>query len=181
MLILNRNKEALEYARTAANLAPDTEFRVGELIVALSRAGQFDEAREQIERMEKKPNIDPGLVASWWCQYFYDRNDVPDLRRAVERYAELDGQSTAFVLRAYIAFFHAWLDGVDAALPWLEKAYQQREYFLVWPEAFYLPERISADREWLEFWNKPGLRELMDIRRANGPFDEIGYWKRPPQ
>jgi TolB-like protein/Flp pilus assembly protein TadD len=177
MLIMNRKKEGLEYARTAASLAPDTGQRVGELITALTRVGEFDDARDQIEQADKNLQANPGLVASWWCLYYYERNDVPNLRQALAHYIELSNDDTAFVLRAYIAFFSAWLDGVEAALPWLEKAYQQREYFLTWPEAFYLPERVSRNSKWLEFWNKPGLRELMDIRRANGPYNEIGYWK----
>ncbi len=37
-------------------------------------------------------------------------------------------------------------------------------------------------RKWLEFWNQPGLRELMDIRRGHEPLPEyVGYWKERPQ
>jgi hypothetical protein len=41
---------------------------------------------------------------------------------------------------------------------------------------------MSTDPKWLEFWNRPGLRELMDIRRGQEPLPEhVGYWKEQPQ
>jgi TolB-like protein len=180
MLIMNRNQQGLEYARTAANLAPDAEIRVGELILALTRSGLFDEARELIERTAQSPGTDPGLVAGWWCQYFFDKGEEASLRGALARYIELAEKGRGFVSTTEIAFYSAWLDGAAAALPWLEQAYQQREVALTWPAVFYLPERVSTDPEWLAFWARPGLRELMDLRRANGPYQDIGFWKQRP-
>jgi len=181
MLILNRNKEALEYGRSSANLAPDLDFRQDVLISALIRLGDFDEARKLIELAENNLHADPGLLSTWWCQYYFEQNDIPNLRRVLAERAELSKLGTAFMLHTTTAFYTLWLDGVDAAMPWLEKAWQQHEYLLTWPLLIYLPERISTDPKWLEFWNRPGLRELMDIRRANGSYEHIGYWKERPQ
>ncbi len=181
MLILNRNEEGLEYARSSARLGPDAVNRVGELILALQRTGKFDEARQYLALVEHNLHADAGFLASWWCRQYYQQNDIEHLREALAHYIELENSGTGFVVRTEIAFYSAWLDGVDAALPWLEKANKQRESFLNSPEFFYLPERISTDPKWLEFWNRPGLRELMDIRRAHGPFEHVGYWKERPQ
>ena len=57
------------------------------------------------------------------------------------------------------------VDGVKEALPLLEEAYRQRDSQLAWPLFFFLPETRSTDPSWLEFWQKPGLRELIEIRR----------------
>ena len=81
---------------------------------------------------------------------------------------------------AHMAFFTAWLDGTDAALPFLEKAYETDEGNLYWPEFFYLPEDISDDPDWLAFWQKPRLAELIEIRRGNKTQDHIGWWKERP-
>ena len=78
------------------------------------------------------------------------------------------------------AFYTAWLDGTDAALPMLAKAYEKHEWLLTWPEYFYLPENISDDQNWLAFWQQPRLAELMDLRRENKTQDHIGYWKERP-
>ncbi len=182
MLILNRNEEGLEYARTAARLGPDAVSRIAELILALQRVGKFDEARQYLELVDHNLHADPGFLAAWWCQYYYEQKDIPQLRKALAHYIELENSGAGFVIRTNIAFYAAWLDGVDAALPWLEKAYRQRESFLTFPDTFYLPERISTDPKWLEFWNQPGLRELMDLRRGHKPLPEnVGYWKERPQ
>jgi TolB-like protein/Flp pilus assembly protein TadD len=181
MLILNRNEEGLEYARTSARLGPDSVIRISELFLALQRVGKFDEARQYLELVDQNLHADPGFLAAWWCQYYYEQKDIPQLREALAHYIELGNSGTGFVMRTTIAFYTAWLDGVDAALPWLEKAYQRRESYLTIPDTFYLPERISTDPKWLEFWNQPGLRELMDIRRGHEPLPErVGYWKERP-
>jgi len=181
MLILNRNEEGLEYARSSARLGPDAVNRISELILALQRTGKFDEARQYLELADHNLHADPGFLAAWWCQYYYEQNDIAHLRAALAQLIELKNRGIGLVPFSSIAFYSAWLDGVDAALPWLEKSYQQRESFLILSDTFYLPERISTDPKWLEFWNRPGLKELMDIRRAHGPFEHVGYWKERPQ
>jgi hypothetical protein len=50
---------------------------------------------------------------------------------------------------------------------------------LTFSDWFYLPEDISSDPEWLNFWNKPGLKELHEIRRSK-PNENIGAWKERP-
>ena len=177
LLILNRNKEALEVGHTSAKLGAGRANRMDVLISALIRLGDFSEARKQIELAENMPYPDPELVSTWWCQYYFEQNDVVNLRRVLAERAEQSNLGNTYMLHTTTAFYTLWLDGVDAALPWLEKAYQQHEYLLTWPLLVYLPERISTDAKWLEFWNRPGLKELMDIRRANGPYEHIGYWK----
>jgi hypothetical protein len=64
----------------------------------------------------------------------------------------------------------------------LEKAYQERDGLLVWPEYFYLPEKVSDDAAWTTFWQQPGLAELVETRRQSGPYSNVGHWKdRIPQ
>ena len=180
-LILNRNKEALEYGHTSAKLGAGRANRMDVLISALIRLGDFSEARRQIEVSKDMPYPDPELVSTWWCQYYFEQNDVANLRRVLAERAEQSKLGTTYMLHTTTAFYTLWVDGVDAAMPWLEKAYEAHEYLLTWPLLVYLPERISTDAKWLEFWNRPGLKELMDIRRANGPYEHIGYWKERPQ
>ena len=98
------------------------------------------------------------------------------------RRVPLQDAGTDYFNYTITAFFTAWLDGTDAALPILEKAYELQEFNLTWPEFFYLPEDVSDDPDWLAFWQRPRLAELMDIRRSNKTQEHIGFWKeRPPQ
>jgi len=80
---------------------------------------------------------------------------------------------------AYTGFFMLWLDGTEAALPWMQKARAGREWMMLWPDFFYLPERMSTDPAWLEFWDQPEYRELFEIRRSH-PYDHVSYWKEQP-
>ena len=80
---------------------------------------------------------------------------------------------------SFMAFFMLWLDGPDAALPWLQKAHAIREWMILWPDYFYLPERMSTDPKWLEFWNQPEYQELFEIRRSH-PYDHVSFGKGPP-
>ena len=88
-------------------------------------------------------------------------------------------QTNDFYPSGVTAFYTLWLDGVEAALPLLEKSYEEKEGLLAWPEYFYLPELMSNDPAWIAFWQKPGLAELMETRRQYGPYENIGYWQEP--
>jgi hypothetical protein len=44
---------------------------------------------------------------------------------------------------------------------------------------FYLPERMSTDPKWLQFWDQPEYQELFNIRRSH-PYDKVSYWKERP-
>jgi len=69
------------------------------------------------------------------------------------------------------------LDGTDAALPILAKAYARGEWLLSAPDYFYLPEHVSDDPEWLAFWQQPKLAELIRLRRDNHSAENIGLWR----
>ena len=191
LLILNRADEALEPARTAMDLAPDSYYRVDPSIYSLLLTGKSKEARALIETTVARFKLneqDPVAAAYWWSMYFYLTNDRQGLRAYLnERLGT--GQSAASGSNAdtaanslpasYIGFCILWLDGAEAALPWLQKARASGEWLLLWPDYFYLPERMSTDPVWLEFWNQPEYQELFDIRRSH-PYDHVSYWKEQP-
>ena len=111
---------------------------------------------------------------------YYQQGNEQKLRgKLAERIQHLEIGTGGFNY-ASTAFYTTWLDGTDAALPLLAKAYERNEYLLTSPEYFYLPENISDDPDWLAFWQQPRLAELMDIRRRNKTQDRIGYWKERP-
>ena len=60
----------------------------------------------------------------------------------------------------------------------LERALEAEEFALTWPDPFFLPELISRDPGFLAFWEQPGLRELIEARRANWDGEPVGY-QRP--
>jgi TolB-like protein len=173
---LHRYEEALVFGKTSASLEPDSIDRSDSLVTGLITTGQFDEAIKVIKHFEQHPDTDADLTNLWWCLLYYTQNDEQKLREKVaERMKHVDVGSKFDI--AITALFTAWLDGTEAALPLLEKAYEIREFNLTWPEFFYLPEDVSDDPDWLAFWKQPPLDELMEIRRSNKTQERIGWWK----
>jgi len=174
--ILNRTEAALVPARTSARLAPDSYDRQEPLIITTIISRDFETARKLIDFSTTELGADAGYVNTWWSLYYYYRGDRENLRIKLNERIQQAELGNDFFSYAITAFFALALDGVDAALPFLEKSSQAKEFSLVWPDFFYLPEQISEDSEWLAFWQQPGLSELMETRRQLGPYKQIGYW-----
>ncbi len=49
----------------------------------------------------------------------------------------------------------------------MELAYVRRDIDLTRNADFRLPEERSTDPRWLAFWEKPGLKELIELRRSH--------------
>ena len=177
LLILNRNEDALESARTSARLAPDSYDRHEPLIVTLTMLGKYEQAIQTMRMAEEHLGADPGYVSSWWSMLYYQQGDRENLRKQLDKRIESARQTNDFYPSGITAFYTLWLDGVEAALPLLEKSYEEKEGLLAWPEYFYLPEHMSNDPAWIAFWQKPGLAELIETRRQYGPYENIGYWQ----
>jgi len=180
MLILNRNEDALELAETAVRLAPDSYDRHDAYIATLIMLGKYELATETMHVAEDKLGADLGYVSSWWAMLYWQQNDRENLRKILEERQEAAENNSETVYTAITAFYVAWLDGVEAAIPLLQESYQNKDQILVWPEYFYLPEQISKDPAWMAFWQQPGLAELIESRREFGPYENISYWQESP-
>lgn len=180
LLVLNRNEDALSPAKTSINLAPDSFDRHDAYILSLIMLGQYEQAIEAIHVAENTLDADPGYVTSWWAMLYYQKNDRENLRKILIQRQQLARDSSNMVFTTVTAFFVAWLDGVEAALPILQESYDNDEQLLVWPEYFFLPEMVSDAPEWIAFWQQPGLAELIEVRREFGPHEKVGYWKARP-
>jgi len=179
-LILNRKDQALESAKTAKNLAPESWDRSDSLIVSLIMLAKYEQAIEAIKEAESKPDAIPEYASVWWTMLYYRQNDLENLRRILIERQEAAKINNRMMYPTITAFYIAWLDGAEAAIPLLQDAYDNRDQLLAWPEYFYLPELVSDDPAWLAFWQQPGLAELIQARREFGPYENIGYWKKPP-
>ena len=176
-IIMHRQDEALTNARIAAELSPQCAEQQDALIVALITGGDLDAADKMINRVSAELKANADDVSRWRSLYYYYSGDRTKLRKSLD--LQLQQATQSDVRHAYMinAFFTLAVDGVDHALPLLEKSWQTKELLLTSPLYVYLPERISTNPEWLEFWGRPGLKETMDMRRQFGPYETIGYWK----
>lgn len=179
MLLRNRTEAALEPALNSSRLALDSSVRHDPLIMTLIRLGRYEEAIETINLAKLKPDADPGSINTWWSFLYFQQGDRENLRKKLEERLENLDSNSDYYASFITGMFTMWLDGVSAAMPHFQKSYELREFALSWPEYVYLPEQVSDDPVWLEFWQQPGLAELIKTRREYGPYENIGYWTEP--
>ena len=180
MFAQHRYTEGLDYGRTSASLAPGSPVRTDPLITGLIANGLYDEAIKTITYFEQQPDPDQFMIDWWHSFLYYMQGDEQGLRGELAEFVQKAEAGQRKLDYTHMAFFTAWLDGTDAALPFLEKAYEIDEGNLYWPEFFYLPEDVSDDPKWLAFWQQPRLAELMEMRRSNKTQQNIGWWKERP-
>ena len=174
-------EEALVSARKAVSLSPDSIQRLEVLLYSLVMTGRYEEATALITRFKVSHQNNPMMeskLKEWQAAYYYARGDLENLQEKVSEsisLLETDPNKLRGFGNAMIAFFGMrWQDPVEV-LPWLKKALLEKDINLKDPVFFYLPERFSDDPAWLDFWNKPELKELLDIRRSH-PYPSNGIW-----
>jgi tetratricopeptide (TPR) repeat protein len=162
MMSMGRFDEALAYAQRAINLHASA---VGYDILTASQLllKDFDAASQSILRLEALPGVDPAWHVSLWTQYYHAQQDWERARPYYEKLKEAALSGRASV--AQTAELALDIEGVETALELMELAYSWRDVFLPMM-TFNLPEEKSTDPRWLAFWGKPGLKELIELRRS---------------
>jgi tetratricopeptide (TPR) repeat protein len=162
MMEMGRYDEALVYAQRAMELhvsVPSYET----LIWSQLYLKNFDAAREAILQLEALSGADPTLLAWLWAAYYHAQQDWDRARPYYEKLKEAAFSDKAFT--KFFAEFALDIDGVEAALELMELAYVRRDIGLT--RGYYSrPEEKSTDPRWLAFWEKPGLKELVELRRS---------------
>jgi tetratricopeptide (TPR) repeat protein len=162
MMSMGRYDEALVYAQRALELHVSA---VGYELLMRSQLSlkNFEAARQAILQLEALPGVDPAWPVSLWTRYYHAQQDWDRARPYYEKLKEaaFSGKASA----ALTAEFALDIEGVEAALELMELAYVRRDAGLPWM-AFDTPEEKSTDPRWLAFWEKPGLKELSELRRS---------------
>jgi TolB-like protein/Flp pilus assembly protein TadD len=163
MVSMGRYDEAVVYAERAWKLQASENY----LVLAWSHIylENFDAARQVIVQMEALPGVGSTRQLQLWIQYYLAQGDRDRARPYYDKLKKgaLSDEASA----AIAASFALELEGVEAALELMELAYVRRDIDLARDFEFRLPEERSTDPRWLAFWEKPGLKELVELRRAN--------------
>jgi tetratricopeptide (TPR) repeat protein len=162
MMSMGRYDEAVAYAQRALELHVSA---VGYELLMRSQLSlkNFDAAREAILQVEALPGVDPAWHVELWTRYYHAQQDWDRARPYYDKLKEAAFSDKASA--AVTAEFALDIEGVEAALELMELAYVRRDAWLAW-QTFDIPEEKSTDPRWLAFWEKPGLKELIELRRS---------------
>jgi TolB-like protein len=162
MMSMGRYDEARPYAQRALELHVSA-LNYDCLISSQLLLKDFDAARQAISELEALSGVDPAWRVLQWTRYYHAQQDW---ERARPYYKKL--KEAAFSNKASAAFTAELaldIEGVEAALELMELAYVRRDVGLFWM-AFGFPKEKSTDPRWLAFWEKPDLKELIELRRS---------------
>jgi len=107
------------------------------------------------------------LIDTWAAMAEERRDEALRLQAKLEPFAEKGELSSAMVGYNYLL-----LGESKKARYWLEQAYDHRDSNLVFQEPVQLA-RIAADPVTRDLLERPGLKELVAIRKRNGMFKEL--------
>ena len=164
-MTMGRYDEAVAYAQRALKLHASA---IGYDILVSSQlyVKNFDAARQAILHAEALPGVDSASQTGLWVRYYHAQQDWDRARPYYEKLKEaaLSGNVSA----AVTSFYALDIEGVETALELMELAYVGRDYSLTWLiEVSGNLEKRSTDPRWLAFWERPGLKELIELRRSN--------------
>ena len=140
-------------AEVQALLRTDPEFFIArEFLWAVYREAG-DEERSVSTRLEtlRPTAVEPSTIES--LSAIYQKSGVRDYRRAENHFLELQSKSQ-YVPAVFIAMNHAQDDDADAAMRWLEKAYQERSGWLLELRADPVWDKIRDDPRFIELTNR---------------------------
>ena len=151
--------QSIAQSRKALEMFPNFFLPHMALGRALFEKGDYSTG---IEELQKAKAMEPTPLVIGNLGYAYAKSGRKDEARKL--LAELKEQSKRrYVASYWIAMIYVGLDEKDEAFAWLEKAYQERSWFLVWIKMDPMVDSLRSDSRFTDLRNP-----LKDRRGRNG-------------
>ena len=109
-----------------------------------------------IAELEKAKALEPAPLAIGFLGFAYAKSGRKDEARKL--LDDLKEQSKKrYVSPYWIAMIYVGLDEKDEALAWLEKAYQERSWFLVWIKMDPHVDSLRSDSRFIDLMRRVGF------------------------
>jgi adenylate cyclase len=155
---LGRDEEAIAEFRTALTLDPNYAFALGGICASYADTGKLNDATQVLRGRLLAVDGEDG-PNTLGCEVAIARreNDTPQLKRLAKISERLYAGSG--VTASEVAYPYAFAGDFDAAIRWLEKAYNDRDSLLLgWLPGRDLPVAFKADPRWQAFMQRPLLK-----------------------
>jgi serine/threonine protein kinase/tetratricopeptide (TPR) repeat protein len=145
--------QAIAQARKSVEMYPNFYLSHMTLGSALFQKGDYSTG---IEELEKAKALEPTPLSIGILGYAYAKSGRKDEARKL--LADLKEQSrTRYVASYWIAMIHVGLDEKDEAFAWLEKAYQERSWFLVSIKMDPQVDSLRSDSRFIDLMRRIGF------------------------
>ena len=155
---LGRDEEAIAEFRKALTLDPNYAFALGDICTSYADTGKLNDATQILRGRLVAADGENG-ASTLGCEVAIARrkNDPRELKRLAQISEDLyaGGRASA----SGVAYPYAFAGDFDAAMRWLEKAYDDHDSLLLaWVSDRNLPAAFKADPRWQSFMQRPLLK-----------------------
>jgi TolB-like protein/Tfp pilus assembly protein PilF len=154
--LANRTLELDQTFFSAYRHLIDANFALGDM-------GQLESISRKLESMSGIP-VD--ITASLSLMINIGKGNEQQAQAYVQRQAQLARSGEAWA--SGVANLATVLGDFDLAGEMLLQAYREKDGTWSFPGYIRLPEQAPDSETWQEFWNQPGVAELVEIRRGHG-------------
>ena len=164
----NHDQAAAAFGRALA-IDPGREIALEGLVYTHLRAGRIDEAKRRFKNLAAALPEASG-VAYYRAVLAILDGDKEGPAKWIENYLQHPGVQESYPVS--IAELYYFSGDIERTVVWLERAYERRNFGLLTRYEFNDPRALPDEPRILEILGRPGLKELMDLRRKNLGLDE---------
>ena len=158
--------EVIRLANRALALDPAFFTAHRHLVEAYFFLGDIEQLENVSSILAAFPKVPSEILASLSTKLNIARGELQQAQTELERRSQL--ARSGEVLASAVAFEAVDLGDFDTAGEMLLQALEEKDGTWSYPIIIRLPEQAPDSKSWQEFWSKPGVAKLAEIRRSHG-------------
>ena len=159
-------QEVIRLSNRALELDQDFFSSYRHLMDANFALGDLDQLEIISRTLESMPETPPDITAALSLLINIGKGKEQQAQAYLQRRAQLARSGDAWA--SSVAFDATSLGDFDLAGEMLLQAYREKDGTWSYPIYIRLPEQAPNSEAWQEFWSKPGVAELAELRRSHG-------------
>jgi len=164
--LMGEYDEVIKLSNRSLALNPEFFHAHRHLIESYFFLGDIEQLEKMSDIIAALPNVPPDIPASISVKLSIAKGDMQEARASLER--RIQQVKSGKALASVVAFEAADIGDFDTAGELLLQAFEEKDGTWSFPIVIRLPEQAPDSKPWQEFWSKPGVSELAEIRRSHG-------------